>query len=304
MGQPTQRYDFINIKCFVVTGDHDLIAGANEVIAAAHAAGKNVLVLPDRIGDLPAQVLVGYLRLNHPQAFEQYHPKGDAPVDALGKVVGSDQAKPAEEGTPQSTIDLTKLGAFTASPEVVVPPSLPKRGKAVAVFATDETKRFLVQQGLNVVEGAQAEDADLVIVLTHATQYADLVAIQRAGRAIGKGAAFLTTPGLTTLDSLVIAAIRSVGGKDPVVIEASEPSIEQILQATGFEPDKIALIGRDLDVMARLGLGEPRVGITVLVPLFGEVVNLDAVEHKPDIVADTINDILAFNFKADDQAAS
>jgi HAD superfamily hydrolase (TIGR01450 family) len=172
-------------------------------------------------------------------------------------------------------------------------------GQPALVFATDVTLARIADAGISLADG---EEAELVFV-AHIDE-TDIVSLERAARAVWRGAPLLTgsyAPGyagangmIFSRGAMVTAAIAKVTGARPKVLgKPSRAAVAELGVHLGLRTSQLAVIGDDLGMDIALGrLGGSR---TVLVRsgISGEL-ELDRVpeRRRPDAVIDGVADLL------------
>ncbi|HWH94388.1 MAG TPA: HAD hydrolase-like protein [Baekduia sp.] len=172
-------------------------------------------------------------------------------------------------------------------------------GARVMAFVTDAIRRRLVAADIALTT---AEDADVVLV-AHVDAI-DVEALERAARAIVRGARFLVgsyVPGyagangmIFSRGAMVAAAIAKVTSVRPKVVgKPSRPALAELDDHLGLPTKELAVIGDDLAMDIRLGrLGGSR---TVLVRS-GISASIDPARvparHRPHAVVDGVADLI------------
>ncbi len=145
------------------------------------------------------------------------------------------------------------------------------RRPAVVLFGTDAARAYLIEQGVDVVDGDGAV-ADAVFVAHGDT--VDFPALERAAHAVLGGARLLTgsyarayagaNGPILSRGAMLSAALAKATGVRPVVVgKPSHAALRTIRARLGVASDEIAVIGDDLGMDVALGrLGGSR---TILV---------------------------------------
>ena len=172
-------------------------------------------------------------------------------------------------------------------------------GRPTMLFASDVIRERMAGAGVDVVGGDRAE----AVFVAHIDE-ASLDSIERAARAVSRGAPLLTgsyvrgyagANGIIfSRGAMVTAAIAKVTGARPKVLgKPSRAAVAEMGRRLGLPTERLAVIGDDLAMDVKLGrLGGSR---TVLVRsgITGSL-RLDAVppRHRPDAVIDGVADLL------------
>jgi HAD superfamily hydrolase (TIGR01450 family) len=169
----------------------------------------------------------------------------------------------------------------------------------VLLFATQATRERMAQAG---VTAAQGEDAEVVFV-AHVNEI-DLGSLERAARAVLRGAPLLTGSYVSSYagangpifsrGAMVTAAIAKASGARPKVVgKPSRAALAEMRARLELSTSELAVIGDDLGMDIALGrIGGSR---TVLVRsgISGQV-PLERIPERarPDAIVDTIADLL------------
>lgn len=167
------------------------------------------------------------------------------------------------------------------------------------LFCSAVVRERIAEAGIPLARGEEAE----VVFVAHVDE-ADLAAMERAARAVSRGAPLLTgsyargyagANGIIySRGAMVTAAIAKVTGARPRVVgKPSRAAVEELSARLGLPTDQIAVIGDDAGMDIALGrLGRSR---TVLVRsgISGaiDLARLPA-RHRPDAVIDRVADLL------------
>jgi HAD superfamily hydrolase (TIGR01450 family) len=175
-------------------------------------------------------------------------------------------------------------------------------GARVLVLGTQAARRRYGAGGVQLVEPADAAQAD--VVLTLHVDDSGLSLLEAAARAVLGGAAFLTAnyvrayAGLNgpiiSRGAMAAAAIAKAAGQRPIVVgKPSRAAVRAVAERLELDPRSVAFIGDDaaMDVaLGRLAGGE-----TVLVRS-GIGARADPARlpeaHRPDLVVDGVGDLL------------
>jgi ribonucleotide monophosphatase NagD (HAD superfamily) len=167
------------------------------------------------------------------------------------------------------------------------------------LFATDVIRERIAAAGIRLTDGAEAE----VVFVAHPGD-ADLPSIERAARAVSRGAPLLTgsyargyagaNGMIFSRGAMVTAAIAKVTGARPRVLGKPSPAaITEVSARLDVPTEELVVIGDDLEMDVALGkLGSSR---TVLVRsgISGQL-DLRRVpeQRRPDAVIDGVFDLL------------
>jgi HAD superfamily hydrolase (TIGR01450 family) len=174
-------------------------------------------------------------------------------------------------------------------------------GQRVMVFGSEAVRRRMADAGLPLVDG---EDAEVVFV-AHIEEV-DLGAMERAARAVSRGARLLTanyqrgywgSNGVVfSRGAMVTAGIAKVTGARPIVVgKPSRPAVREIRERLGVPSRQLAVIGDDLGMDIALGhLGGSRT-ILVRSGISGSL-DLSRVpeRQRPDAVVDGVEEIIGW----------
>jgi NagD protein len=172
---------------------------------------------------------------------------------------------------------------------------------AVLLFAQDSVRELLVHAGVHVVEDGAA---DVVLVL-HADRV-EFGAMERAARAILRGARLLTAnylPAYAGADgpifsrgAMLTAAIAKASGARPVVVgKPSRAAVQELRDRLGVPSADLLVTGDD--VRMDVGLGRLGGSRTVLVRsgISGDLDVTRLPEHRrPHAVVDGVHELLAW----------
>jgi HAD superfamily hydrolase (TIGR01450 family) len=174
-------------------------------------------------------------------------------------------------------------------------------GEAAIVFASEATRERMERAGVPLTDG---DDAGVVFV-AHVEEV-DLDRMERAARAVTRGARLLTANyqrgywganGLVfSRGAMVTAGVARVSGARPVVVgKPSKAAVREIGDRLGLPTDEIAVVGDDLEMDIALGrLGGSRT-ILVRSGISGQV-DLARVpkRQRPDAVVDGVEEVLGW----------
>jgi HAD superfamily hydrolase (TIGR01450 family) len=174
-------------------------------------------------------------------------------------------------------------------------------GRPAMVFGSEATRERMARAGVPLVDGEEAE----VVFVAHVEEV-DLGALERAARAVSRGARLLTANyqrgywganGVVfSRGAMVTAAIAKVTGARPVVVgKPSRAAVREISDRLGVPSPQLAVIGDDLGMDVALGhLGGSRT-ILVRSGISGSV-DLARVPEKqrPDAVVDGVEEMLGW----------
>jgi NagD protein len=204
--------------------------------------------------------------------------------------------------------ELREAGLDVADDELLTPLSSVQtyirshRASTLLLFGTDAAGAYLLANGIGITDGEGPEDVDAVLV-AH-TDVVDFPELERAARAILRGARLLTgsfVPAYAGADgpifsrgAMLTAALAKVTGARPVVVgKPSRAAVRAYAERLGAAPTEVAVIGDDLDLDIALGrLGGSR---TILVRSgISASVDVDRLpeRRRPDAVVDGVADLL------------
>ncbi len=173
---------------------------------------------------------------------------------------------------------------------------------SLLLFGTDSARDYLVEAGVQILDGEAAERAGAVFVA-----HADTVAfeeLERAARAVLGGARLLTASfapayaghegPIFSRGAMLAAAIAKATGARPLVVgKPSRAALQTIRDQLGTPTQELAVIGDDLGMDIALGrLGGART-ILVRSGISGRI-ELDRVpeRQRPDAVVDGVAELL------------
>jgi HAD superfamily hydrolase (TIGR01450 family) len=174
-------------------------------------------------------------------------------------------------------------------------------GQPVLPFASEAIVERMARAGVPLSDGDDAA----VIFVAH-IQDVDLDRMERAARAVSRGARLLTANYqrgywgangvIFSRGAMVTAGIARVTGARPVVVgKPSRSAVREISDRLGLPSEELAVIGDDLDMDIALGrLGGSR---TVLVRSgISSAVDIQSVaeRRRPDAVVDGVEELLGW----------
>ena len=176
------------------------------------------------------------------------------------------------------------------------------RSRPVLLFAQDSVRERIAREVGALVEGEAAETAGVVLVLH--SDAADFPEMERAARAIGRGARLLTANYLPTYagangpifsrGAMITAAIAKASGARPTVVgKPSRAAVRELCERLGVPSEELLVTGDD--VRMDVGLGRLGGSRTVLVRS-GISGGLDPARlperARPDAVIDGVEELL------------
>jgi NagD protein len=172
-------------------------------------------------------------------------------------------------------------------------------GSPALLFASAAATKLVEQAGIPLAADEEAE----VVFVAHVDDI-DFPSLERAARAVKRGAALLTgsyVPGyagangiIFSRGAMITAAIAKVTGARPKVVgKPSRAAVDEVATHFGLPTDQLAVIGDDLGMDIVLGrMGGSR---TVLVRSgITGAIDVDAIpeRRRPDAVIDGVADLL------------
>jgi NagD protein len=175
-------------------------------------------------------------------------------------------------------------------------------GESVLAFSTEATKARLVGAGVRLEEGEEAERADVVLV-AHPAEL-DMAALERAARALVRGARLLTASYVAAYSgadgpifsrgAMVTAAIAKVSGVRPEVVgKPSRAAVREVVERLGMPSRDLAVVGDD--VALDIALGNLGGSHTILVRTgISRSADLGRVppRHRPQLEVGAVGDLL------------
>jgi HAD superfamily hydrolase (TIGR01450 family) len=172
-------------------------------------------------------------------------------------------------------------------------------GRPAMVFGSEVVRQRMADAGVPLVDGEEAE----VVFVAHVDDV-DLAAMERAARAVSRGARLLTANyqrgfwganGIVfSRGAMVTAGIARVTGARPVVVgKPSRAAVREISERLGVPSEQLVVVGDDLGMDIALGrLGGSRT-ILVRSGMSGSV-DLTRVPdtQRPDAVVDGVEEML------------
>jgi HAD superfamily hydrolase (TIGR01450 family) len=173
------------------------------------------------------------------------------------------------------------------------------RGQPVQLFATEAVHAHMTAAGVAVTRGDDAE----VVFVAH-LQQVDLDEIERAARAVERGAPLLTSSYvrgyagangvILSRGAMITAAIAKSGGRRPRVVgKPSRAAVAELTRRLGVPAREIVVIGDDVRMDVALGkLGGSRT-ILVRSGISGDI-RLDALPagQRPDAAINAVAELL------------
>jgi HAD superfamily hydrolase (TIGR01450 family) len=172
-------------------------------------------------------------------------------------------------------------------------------GQPVLLFGSDAIAERMAGAGVPLTDDEDAE----VIFVTHVDE-ADLARMERAARAVSRGARLLTANYqrgywgangiIFSRGAMVTAGIARVTGARPVVVgKPSMAAVRELSDRLGLPPDEVAVVGDDLGMDIVLGkLGGSRT-VLVRTGISGEVDMSGVPERRrPDAVIGGVDELL------------
>jgi NagD protein len=216
---------------------------------------------------------------------------------------GSNKTPAAIAGNLRSVgIDAAPERCFTPVAVAAILIGRDHPGARVLVLGDEGARVPLEQHGIEIVSDDQADEADVLLVAHD--RAIDSVKLERAARALWRGAAFYVTataPYYATragralgLSALVGMGLAHVSGIDPIVTGKPSPAVMELAgEMLGVEVGEMAVVGDDLG--AEIGMARA-VGATGVLVLTGTAQREDlaalAPEARPDVVVETLSDLL------------
>jgi HAD superfamily hydrolase (TIGR01450 family) len=201
--------------------------------------------------------------------------------------------------------ELAQAGLELRDDEVITPVCSAMRylagrlpDRAVVVLGSEDTRRRMADAGVVVLADADGADPGAVFVA-----HVDEAVLERAARAVQRGAAFLTANyaaayagrdgPIFSRGAMVTAAIAKAAGRRPTVVgKPSRAALREVTSRLGVAAASIAVIGDDIGMDIALG----RIGgsTTVLVRSGISAGTPDPGGRKgPDLVIDGISDLIS-----------
>jgi HAD superfamily hydrolase (TIGR01450 family) len=175
-------------------------------------------------------------------------------------------------------------------------------GASVFLFSTDATRERMREAGVRIVEGDAAEEADVVFV-AH-TDVADLPELERAARAILRGAKLLTASYLPAYAGangpifsrgamLTAAIVKATGARPTVVGKPSKAAVREVSERLGVAPEDLVVTGDDVRMDVGLGLTGGSRTILVRTGITGDM-DLSRLpeRRRPHAVVDGVRELL------------
>jgi HAD superfamily hydrolase (TIGR01450 family) len=172
-------------------------------------------------------------------------------------------------------------------------------GRPAMVFGSEVVRQRMAAAGVPLVDGEEAE----VVFVAH-VEDVDLAAMERAARAVSRGARLLTANyqrgfwganGIVfSRGAMVTAGIARVTGARPIVVgKPSRAAVREIGNRLGVPSERVAVIGDDLGMDIALGRLGGSSTILVRSGMSGSV-DLSRVpeRERPDAVVDGVEEML------------
>ena len=175
-------------------------------------------------------------------------------------------------------------------------------GRPVLLFARPAVTELIAREGVNVVEGDDAEDAAIVLVL-HVNE-AGMPALERAARAILGGAKLLTANYLPAYagvngpifsrGAMITAAIAKASGARPTVVgKPSRAAVQELQNRLGVPSEDLLVTGDDVRMDVGLGLLGGSRTVLVRSGISGDMDLTSLPEaRRPHAVIDTVEELL------------
>jgi len=169
----------------------------------------------------------------------------------------------------------------------------------VQLFAQPSVRERMVAEGVNVVDG---EDAEVVLVLH--VDAADFPALERAARAIHRGARLLTANYLPSYagangpifsrGAMVTAAIAKASGARPTVVgKPSRAAVQELRDRLGVPSENLLVTGDDVKMDVGLGLLGGSKTVLVRSGTTGDIdVSRLPERQRPHVVIDGVDELL------------
>ena len=177
-------------------------------------------------------------------------------------------------------------------------------GRSVLLFAQDDVRALLEAEGLNIVIGDEAEQADVVLVL-HVDD-APMPELERAARAILRGARLLTANYLPAYagangpifsrGAMITAAIAKASSTRPTVVgKPSRAAVQALRDHLGVPSEELLVTGDDVRMDIGLGLlgGSRTVLVRTGITGATDVSQLPE-RRRPHAVVDGVGELLAW----------
>ncbi len=172
-------------------------------------------------------------------------------------------------------------------------------GRPALLFATEATRERMTDAGIPAAVGEEAE----VVFVAHVDEL-EMAALERAARAVKRGAALLTgsyapayagaSGPIFSRGAMVTAAIAKATGKRPKVLgKPSRAAVAEVSSRLGLPSSELAVIGDDVGMDIALGrLGGSRT-VVVRSGISGSIpVERLSSRRRPDAIVDGVADLL------------
>jgi HAD superfamily hydrolase (TIGR01450 family) len=175
-------------------------------------------------------------------------------------------------------------------------------GRAVFLFAQDSVRALLADAGLQLVEGEEAERADVVLVF-HVDD-APMTELERAARAVVGGAKLLTANYLPAYagangpifsrGAMLTAAIAKASSSRPTVVgKPSRAAVQELRDHLGVPSEDLLVTGDDVRMDIRLGLLGGSRTVLVRSGITGAIdVSTLPEKRRPHAVVDGVQELL------------
>jgi len=173
-------------------------------------------------------------------------------------------------------------------------------GKPVMLFATPATRERMAAAGVPLTD----EDDARVVLVTHVDGMVDLAQMERAARAVTRGAPLLTgsyvagymgANGLIfSRGAMITAGIAKVSETRPKVVgKPSRVAVEEMRTYFGLPATKLAVIGDDVALDIRLGRMGGSKTVLVRTGTTGDI-DIETVPEgqRPDLFVHGVDDLL------------
>jgi HAD superfamily hydrolase (TIGR01450 family) len=174
-------------------------------------------------------------------------------------------------------------------------------GEPVQLFASEPVTDWMVQRGVKVTAG---DDAKVVFVGNQ--QQVDLDAVERAGRAVDRGAPLLTSSYvrgyagangiILSRGAMITAAVAKAGGARPRIVgKPSRAAVRELSARLGVPPRSICVIGDDHRMDIALGnIGHCKT-ILVRSGISGDMpISEMTARQRPDVAIGAVAELLPY----------
>lgn len=201
---------------------------------------------------------------------------------------------------------LAQIGVAAAEAEIVTSASTLASlirdkegvGKKAFVIGSPSLKRELKQVGLEIREGQEGREVDVVAVGGHAGfNYEELRVATKAVRggarlyAAGRDATFPMPDGPWPATGAILAAVETAAGIRAIVAGKPEPYIYAVARSLLADRRRVAIVGDHLEADIA---GGKRAGLATILVLSGttSAQELEAADVEPDVVLDDLAGLL------------